>query len=88
MLKLSNIKTNTTDHLPATGDGDDGLVTSNFKDVTIDFSNLMNYNNGGTSTAKMTKAGIRQSTGFLHGENLPDQRQGSLRKNLSSFLLW
>lgn len=64
MLKLSNIKTNTTDHLPATGDGDDGLVTSNFKDVTIDFSNLMNYNNGGTSTAKMNKGDVLgQDTG-------------------------
>ena len=48
-LLLSNILTGDT-----SGNGN----ISNFKDIVIDFSKTMNYNNNGTSTAKMLKGDI------------------------------
>ncbi len=50
MLTLSSLLTDTPDA--------DGNLGSNFSDIEIDFSKCLNYNNGGTSTLKMTKGDV------------------------------
>ena len=62
VLSLSKIETDTIDRI--TSDTGEKQIKSNFKDVEIDFSNLLNYNNGGTSTAKLNKGDVNgQDTG-------------------------
>lgn len=60
LLKMSELKTETD-----LGNGQ--TQVSNFKDIEIDFSKSMNYDNGGTSTLKMLKG---DSTGDGAGKKL------------------
>lgn len=62
LLKMSALNTGYTTDL-----GNGKKQTSNFKDIEIDFSKSMNYDNGGTSTFKMLKG---DSTGDGAGKKL------------------
>ena len=63
LLKMSTLNTGYTTDL-----GNGQTQKSNFKDIEIDFSKSMNYDNGGTSTFKMLKGG--DSTGDGAGKKL------------------
>lgn len=54
-LRMSSIKTDTLD--------ENGQPGSNFRDIEIDFSLCMNYNNGGTSNMKLLKGDSALGTG-------------------------
>ena len=62
LLKMSELKTGYKTDL-----GNGQTQVSNFKDIEIDFSKSMNYDNGGTSTLKMLKG---DSTGDGAGKKL------------------
>ena len=62
LLKMSALNTGYTTDL-----GNGQTQKSNFKDIEIDFSKSMNYDNGGTSTFKMLKG---DSTGDGAGKKL------------------
>ena len=62
LLKMSELNTGYTTDL-----GNGQTQKSNFKDIEIDFSKSMNYDNGGTSTLKMLKG---DSTGDGAGKKL------------------
>ena len=73
LLKMSTLNTGYTTDL-----GNGQTQKSNFKDIEIDFSKSMNYDNGGTSTFKMLKGdrtgdGAGKKLGALTGISVDQQ---------------